>query len=384
MKEKINVALIGHKFIGRAHSHAITDAPIFFDLGTEIVRKTLCANEDTVFEAGKRWGWEKACLDWHDVVDDPEIDTVTIAAPSIVHAEIAIAAAKAGKAVFCEKPLALNLEDAEAMVKAVEDAGVLNMIGFNFRRVPALCLARQLIQDGTLGKLLHFRAIWSQDFLTDPLFPMAWRLQKAKAGYGTHGDLGAHLIDIARFLTDDEFDEVCCREMTFTKRRPKAAYENGLSAIASEEFGDVDVDDASQLMASFKKNNNMMAYIESTRNGTGHKNQNRIEVAGTKGAVIWDEEALNELMYYNVDDPQGLQGFRRIVVGEGCHPYMANWFPVGHIIGYGDTFVNEYYDYFTAIKNGTMITPNFRDGLACQRVLDAAERSSNERKWIKV
>ena len=172
--------------------------------------------------------------------------------------------------------------------------------------------------------------------------------------------------------------------MTFIKRRPKAAYENGLSAVASEEFGDVDVDDASQLMASFKDHPNIMAYFESTRNGTGHRNQNRIEVAGSKGAVIWDEEKLNELEYYNVDDPAHVQGFRRIIVGEAVHPYMANWFPAGHIIGYGDTFVNEYYDYFTAIKEGKPVTPDFRDGLACQRVLDAAERSSQTRSWTKV
>jgi len=194
--------------------------------------------------------------------------------------------------------------------------------------------------------------------------------------------LGAHLIDQARFLVG-EIDEVCCREMTFTKRRPKAAFEDGLSAIASDEFGEVDVDDASQLLVSFK-DQEIMGYIESTRNGTGHRNQNRIEIAGSKGAVIWDEESLNELMYYNVDDPAHVQGFRRIIVGEGCHPYMANWFPSGHIIGYGDTFVNEYYDWFTAIKEGKPITPDFRDGLACQRVLDAAERSSMTRSWVKV
>ena len=321
-------------------------------------------------------------LDWRELIEDKEIDAISIAAPSKVHAEIAIAAAKAGKHVFCEKPLALDMKDAEAMVKAVEDAGVVNMIGFNFRRVPALCLAKQLIEEGTLGRIYHFRAIWSQDWLTDPMFPMAWRLRKSMAGYGTHGDLGAHLVDIARFLIG-EIDEVCCVQKTFTKMRPKAVFEDGLFAKAGDEMGEVDVDDASQMLATFK-GQDIMAYFECTRNGTGHKNQNRIEVAGSKGAIIWDEEKLNELEYYNDGDPAHLKGFRRIQVGEGVHPYMSTWWPVGHIIGYGDTFVNEFYDFFMAIKEGKQLTPNFRDGLMCQKVLDAAEQSAMERKWKKV
>lgn len=380
--KKITVGLVGHKFMGRAHTHAITDAPIFFDLGVDIVKKVICSNEESVVETGRRWGWEKSEFDWRKLIDDKEIDSISIAAPSKFHAEIAIAAAKAGKHVFCEKPLALDMKDAEDMVKAVEDAGVVNMVGFNFRRVPALCLAKQLIEEGTLGRIYHFRAIWSQDWLTDPKFPMAWRLRKSFAGYGTHGDLGAHTIDIARFLIGD-LDEVCCVEKTFNKVRPKAVFEDGLFAKAGDEMGEVDVDDASQMLATFK-GQDIMAYFESTRNGTGHKNQNLIEVAGSKGAIIWDEEKLNELEYYNDEDPAHLKGFRRVHVGEAVHPYMANWWPVGHIIGYGDTFVNEYYDYFTAIKEGKQVTPNFRDGLMCQKVLDAAEQSSIERKWKKI
>ncbi len=381
--KKINVGLIGHKFMGRAHTHAITDAPIFFDLGVEIGKKTICSNEESVFEAAKRWGWEKASLDWKEVINDPEIDLVSIAAPSKVHAEIAIAAAKAGKHVFCEKPLALNMKDAEAMVQAVKDNNIINFIGFNFRRVPALCLAKQLIEEGTLGRIYHFRAIWSQDWLTDPEFPMAWRLRRSMAGYGSHGDLGAHTIDIARFLLGD-LDEVCCVEQTFNKERPIAVFEDGLYAEAGKEKGPVDVDDASQMLATFK-DKEIMAYFEVTRNGTGHRNQNRVEVAGSKGAVIWDEERLGELEYYNTEDPAHLQGFRRIQVGEAVHKYMANWFPVGHIIGYGDTFVNEYYDLFTAIKNNDhSITPNFEDGLKVQKVLEAAEKSAHTRQWTKV
>jgi DNA-binding response OmpR family regulator len=199
----INIGLVGHKFMGRAHTHAITDAPIFFDPGLNIVKKTICSNEESVFDVAKRWGWEKAALDWRELIEDDDIDAISIAAPSKVHAEIAIAAAQAGKHVFCEKPLALDMKDAEAMVEAVNKAGVVNMVGFNFRRVPALCLAKQLIEDGTLGEIYHFRAIWQQDWLTDPMFPMSWRLRRNMAGYGTHGDLGAHLVDIARFLVGE-------------------------------------------------------------------------------------------------------------------------------------------------------------------------------------
>ncbi|MFY9130462.1 MAG: Gfo/Idh/MocA family oxidoreductase [Saccharofermentanales bacterium] len=378
----INIGLVGHKFMGRAHTHAITDAPIFFDPGLNIVKKTICSNEESVFDVAKRWGWEKAALDWRELIEDDDIDAISIAAPSKVHAEIAIAAAQAGKHVFCEKPLALDMKDAEAMVEAVNKAGVVNMVGFNFRRVPALCLAKQLIEDGTLGEIYHFRAIWQQDWLTDPMFPMSWRLRRNMAGYGTHGDLGAHLVDIARFLVG-EIDEVCCTQKTFVKVRPKAVFEDGLYAEAGEEMGEVDVDDASQMLATFQ-GKDIMAYFESTRNGTGHRNQNLIEVSGSKGAVIWEEEKLNELEYYNVEDPAHLQGFRRIVIGEPSHPYMSNWWPVGHIIGYGDTFVNEYVDYLTAIKENKQVTPNFEDGLRCQRVLDAAEQSAHIRQWVKV
>lgn len=381
--KKINVALIGHKFMGRAHTHAITDLPIFFDLGdVEIVKNTICSNEESVIDIGKRWGWGKASLDWREVIEDKSIDVVSIAAPSKMHAQVAIAAAKAKKHVFCEKPLALNMEDALQMVKAVEENDVINMIGFNYRRVPALVLAKQLIEEGVLGKIYHFRAIWSQDFLTNPEYPIAWRLQKKLAGYGTHGDLGAHIIDIARYLIG-EITDVCCVQKTFNKFRPKAILEDGLVAVAGTEMGEVDVDDASQFMAKFE-DQDIMAYFESTRNGTGHKNQNRIEIAGSKGAVIFDMEKMNELEYYNDADPEHLKGFRRIQVGEGCHPYMSNWWPAGHLIGYGDTFVNEYFDFFTAIREGKKVHPDFRDGLVCQKVLDAADKSASELKWVKV
>jgi len=378
MKE-IRVGLIGHKFMGRAHTHAYTDLPIFFDPGVEVVKKIICSNEESVIDIAKRWHWEKYSLDWREVVQNPEVDLVDIAAPSAIHAQIAIAAAKAGKHVFCEKPLALNLEDAKAMVNAVEKAEVVNMIGFNYRRVPAIALAKRLINDGEIGEIYHFRGIYQQGWLVEPNFPLAWRLRKEKAGYGSLGDLGAHVIDLARYLVG-EIEEVLCTERTFIKERPKPIVEDGLVAIAGKERGKVDVDDAAAFLAHFK-NMETIGYLEMTRYGTGHRNQNRIEINGSKGAIIFDMEKMNELEFYRVDDPSHIQGYRRIQVGEGVHPYMANWFPAGHLIGYGDTFVNQAYDLISAIKEDKKVKPDFKDGLICQQVLEAADKSSKSRKW---
>ena len=382
MMKQIRIGLIGHKFMGRAHTHAYTDLPIFFDPGVEVVKKIICSNEESVIEIAKRWHWEKYSLDWHEVVNSPEVDLVDIAAPSVVHAQIAIAAAQTGKHVFCEKPLALNLEDAKAMVNAVEKAGVVNMIGFNYRRVPAIALAKKLINDGEIGEIYHFRGIYQQSWLIDPNFPLAWRLRKSRAGYGSLGDLGAHVVDLARYLVG-EIDEVLCTQETFITERPIPSFEDGLVAIPGKERGKVNVDDAASFLARFK-GKKTIGYLEMTRYGTGHRNQNRIEINGSKGAIIFDMEKMNELEFYRVNDPSHIQGYRRIQVGERDHPYMANWFPAGHIIGYGDTFVNQAYDLVTAIKEGKKITPDFNDGLICQQILEAADMSVRTKKWEKV
>lgn len=380
--KSLKVGLIGHKFMGRAHTHAYTDVSLFFTPEIEIVKKTLCANEESVTSLAHKWGWQNSTMDWNDLVNDPEIDIIDIAAPSSIHAEIAIAAAKAGKHVFCEKPLALTLEDAKKMVDAVKAAGVVNMIGFNYRRVPALTLARQLIQDGEIGEVFHFRGIYQQGWLVDPGFPLAWRLRKEAAGYGSHGDLGAHVIDIARYLIG-EIDEICCMQETFINERPKPKLEDGLVAIAGKEIGKVDVDDASASLIRFT-GKKTMGYIEVTRYGTGHKNENRIEVNGSKGTIIFNMEKMNDLEFYSISDKEHIQGFRRIQVGEGSHPYMSNWWPAGHIIGFGDTFVNQVFDFISAIRDGKKVKPDFMDGYICQKVLDAGQRSAEEREWIKV
>ncbi len=378
----LRIGQVGHKWIGRAHTHAYTDLPIFFEIDARIERTILCSNEESVFPVAERWGWKRATLDWREVVSDPEVDIVIVAAPSAIHKDVAIAAARNGKHVFCEKPLALTLEDAVEMTQVGKEAGVINMIGFNYRRVPALALARQMIQDGTIGEIRHFRGIYQQDWLVDPEFPLVWRVQKKDAGYGSHGDLGAHVIDTARFLVG-EVSQVVCTQETFVTERPIATAMDGFSATSSGEMGTVDVDDASSMLLRFK-DQQAIGYIEATRFGAGHRNQNRIEVNGSKGSFIFDMEQMNELLYYSTEDPANLQGYRRIQVGEATHPYMANWWPAGHIIGFGDTFVNEAFDFVNAVIAGEQVTPDFVDGLKCQFVLDAADRSAKNGVWVKV
>jgi predicted dehydrogenase len=380
-KDRLNIALIGHKFMGKAHTHAYTDVTIFFDPALRPAKRLICAKGDDLEEVAERWGWQECSNDWHDAINHPDIDAIDICAPSRLHKEIAIAAARAGKHVFCEKPLAMTLEDAREMLAVVEATGVTHMIGFNYRKVPALAFARQLIERGLIGQIYHFRGIYSQDWLTNPDFPLAWRLRKQDAGAGASWDLGAHVVDQARFLVG-EITEVVGHQTTFIKERPVAKFEDGLVAVAGEQRGEVDVDDSTAFLARFE--NGAQGVIEVTRNGTGHRNQNRIEVNGSEGAVIFDMERMNELEFYSRKDPDFAQGFRTIRVGEGVHPYVGNWWPAGHIIGFGDTFVHEALDFVNAIAAGTAASPSFCDGVKCQEILVAVDRSIAERRWVKL
>lgn len=381
MKE-INVGLIGHRWMGRAHTYAFTALPVFFDLGVKVVKKMICANEDDIEDAAKRWGWEEWSKNWNDVINNNSIDLIVIAAPNDIHSEIAIAAAKAGKHILCEKPLALNLKEAENVVKEVASANVVNMLGLNYRRVPAIALAKQLIEDGSIGYIYHFRGCYQQSWLVDPNFPLVWRLKKAQAGSGPLGDLGSHVIDLAIHLVGS-IDEIVCVEETFLKERPKLISADGIVAKAGKEFGEVDVEDSALFLARFT-NKKALGCFEMTRYGTGHRNKNFIEINGSKGAIMFDMEKMNELQFYNVSDRANVQGFRRIQLGESVHPYMSNWWPAGHLIGYGDTFVNQAYDLVCAIKEGKQVRPNFLDGLENQYVLDAADRSAKEKRWVKI
>ena len=312
-----------------------------------------------------------------------DIQIIDITAPSNAHKEIAIAAARHGKHIFCEKPLALTLEDAEEMLEAVTAAGVKHMVGFNYRRVPAIMLIKQMIDSGKLGKIYHFRGTYLQDYIIDPNFPLVWRLRKEIAGSGSLGDLGAHTIDLARWLVG-EFDEVVGMSETFIKERPLPTEMAGLSAASSQdaELGEVTVDDATAFLARFK--NGALGTFEATRFAAGHRNGNCFEINGSKGSVYFNFERMNELLYYSTEDEEGLQGFRRVQTTEAIHPYMEAWWPAGHIIGYEHTFIHEMKDFLEAIVYDRMPEPNFFDGVACQKVLDAVEKSIEGRCWVKV
>ncbi len=383
-KKRINVGLIGYQFMGKAHSNAYRQVGRFFpELPVEVVMHTICGrNEAKVSEAAAQMGWQNVETDWRKVVANPEIDVIDIATPGNLHAEIAIAAAQAGKAVFCEKPIGNTLEEAERMAAAVKAAGVPNAVFHNYRKAPAASLVKRFIEEGKLGTIYHMRAVYLQDWIADPNFPLVWRLQKEIAGSGTHGDINAHIIDMARYLLG-EFDEVVGLLHTFVKKRPLAGeIDANLGAKASTEMGDVTVDDAAMFLAKFK--NGALGTFEASRFAVGRKNHHRWEINGSKGSVVWDLEKMNELQYYSELDEEGTKGFRTIQATEGSHPYAGHYWPVGHIIGYEHTFINLLADAFTNLAEGKPISPDMNDGLENQRVLDAVERSSETKSWIKL
>ncbi|MFN4227905.1 MAG: Gfo/Idh/MocA family protein [Candidatus Ratteibacteria bacterium] len=388
MNKEINVALIGYKFMGKAHSFAYKNVSLFFDLPVKPVMKVICGRtEKAVSQAKEKFGWLEYETDWKKVVERKDIDLIDITTPPNAHKDIAIEAAKNGKIVFCEKPLASTLKDAYEMLEAVEKYNVKHAICFNYRKLPAIGLAKKLIEQGKIGKIYHMRAVYLQDWIVDPDFPLVWRLQKAVAGSGAHGDLNAHLIDMARYLVG-EFDEVVGINETFIKERPvlklKEELETGLGEFKekAEEKGIVDVDDATIFLVRFK--NGAIGSFEATRFAPGRKNGQRFEINGSKGSIVFNLERLNELEYYSREDQQGEQGFRTIIATDASHPYAGNWWPAGHIIGYGEAFVNMVADIFNSIAKGENPSPNFYDGVKCQEVLEAVDQSIKERKWIKV
>lgn len=384
MAKKVNVGLVGYKFMGKAHSNAYSDLTMFFDVDAEPVMKAICGrNEEGVKAAAEKFGWESYETSWETLAKRDDIDLIDITAPSNAHKEIAIGAAEAGKHIFCEKPLALNLADAREMLQAVKEAGVKHMINFNYRTVPAIALAKKMIDDGLLGEIYHFRGTYLQDWIIDPNFPIVWRLDKSVAGSGSHGDLNAHIIDVARYLVG-EFDSVIGMQETFIKERPltEIGTTGGLAAKATGGKGEVTVDDATLFLARFA--NGAVATFEATRFAAGRKNYNRFEINGSKGSIVYNQERMNELEYYNADDPEGLQGFRLIQTTDPSHPYMHAWWPPAHIIGYEHTFIHQVYNFMQAIAHDTMPSPSFYDGVKCQEVLDAVEKSVKERAWINI
>jgi predicted dehydrogenase len=384
MKKKLSIGMIGYNFMGKAHSNAWRQAGRFFDLPATIELNTICGrNAAGVEKAKNQLGWAKASTDWREVVADPSIDIIDITTPNDSHAEIAIEAANQGKAILCEKPLAMTVAECEAMVAAVKKVRVVNMICHNYRRIPAIALARQMIEDGVLGdRIFHYRARYAQDWITDPNFPLVWRLQSKIAGSGTHGDINAHIIDLGRYLVG-EIKEVCGLMETFVKERPLQAETGaGLGAKASKQMGRVTVDDAVSWIGRFK--NGAIANLEATRFAHGRKNHITLEINGSKGSLAFNFEDMNRLEYYNAEDPADRRGFRSILVTEGVHPYAGAWWPPGHIIGYEHTFVNAFADFTKAVVAGRSVQPTFADGLENERVLAAIEQSAKTKQWVKV
>ncbi len=379
---KLNVGMVGYKFMGKAHSHAYKDVGMFFDMNADVVMKAICGrSEEGVKEAMNKFGWEGYETDWRKLVARDDIDLIDVNAPSDAHKEITLAAVAAGKHVFCEKPLALNLADGREMLEAAEKAGVKHAVCFNYRFLPAVQLAKKLIDDGRIGEIHHYRATYLQDWLADPKAPLAWRLKKEVAGSGAHGDLNAHCIDLARFLIG-EFDRVIGHNRTFVKQRPIPASTSGLSGTGTDEMGEVTVDDATGFLADFK--NGAMGSFIATRFATGRKNGNTFEIHGSKGTIRWDLERLNELEVYFKDDEPNEAGFRTINVTEPTHKYAGNWWPSGHIIGYEHGFVHIVYEFVQHITAGTPFAPTFLDGVRCQEVLEAVDLSIERGAWTSI
>jgi predicted dehydrogenase len=384
-KKRVRVGMVGYKFMGRAHSHAYYDVARFFDLEAEPEMVAICGRDEAaVRQAAERLGWREVETDWRRLVSRPDIDLIDISTPNNLHAEIAIAAAENGKHVLCEKPLAMNLAEARRMYDAVRRAGVVHMICHNYRFAPAVQFAKKLIDEGRIGTIYHFRAQYLQDWIMDPNFPAVWRLRKDVAGSGVHGDLAAHIIDLARFLVG-EFDSVTGLLHTFIKERPvdtsgEGAW--GATAGGSRQSITVDVDDASLFLARFR--NGALGTFEATRFAGGNRNGNRWEINGSKGSIRWDLENMNNLQVYFRDDPEGTQGFRTINCTEAAHPYASHWWPPAHIIGYEHTFVHLVSELMTGIARGYSPAPTFEDGVRNQAVLEAVSESAATGQWVKV
>ena len=384
----VNVGLIGYQFMGKAHSNAWLQVPHFFDPPLRPVMHTLCGrNQAKAMQTAERWGWKNVATDYRRVVSNPEINLVDITVPNNAHAEVALAAIAAGKAVCCEKPLARTLPEAQQMAAAAKKAGVPNFVWFNYRRVPALAFARQLVTEGRIGKVFHVRAVYLQDWIKNPNIPLVWRLSGAVAGSGSHGDLGAHSIDMARFLLNDESQEVSGLAHTFIKERPIGEMVEGLTAQVRRgekvKKGRVTVDDAVLFLARFKSG--AIGTFEATRFATGHHNGNSIEINGDKGAIRFHFEDFSYLDFFDDTLPAREKGWRRISVSAGQDPYSGKYWPAGHVIGYEHTFINTANDILENLAAPRRaFHANFEDGLRCQEVLEAVMISHQQRQWVRI
>jgi predicted dehydrogenase len=375
---QLRVGMIGYGFMGAAHSYAWRAASMAFDLGAVPVLAVLCGRDEAVLEQkAARFGFAGTATDWRAVVERDDIDVIDVCSPGDTHMAVTVAALQSGKHVLVEKPLANSVAEAETMAEAAGSArqsGQRSMVGFNYRRVPALKLARDLVADGRIGELRHVRGAYLQDWLVDPAVPLAWRMRRELAGSGAIGDIGAHVIDLAQFLTGERLSALSARTRTFVTQRPlpTGAYRVA-GGSGGAVTGEVTVDDAFVLHGEVGP---ALATFEATRMATGRRNSLRLELNGSVGSLAFDFETMNELSFYDAKDPHRTNGFRRIIATEPDHPYMSAWWPPGHGLGYDHTFTNEIADFVRAIVEGTDPEPSLLEGLQVQRALAALESSA--------
>lgn len=377
MKKPLRIGLIGYGFMGRTHSNAFRKVSNFFDLEYQPIMQAVCARDGAKAQAfANQWGWQSVETDWRRLVDREDIDLIDIGSPNNTHAEIAIAAAKAGKMILCEKPLSMDAEEGVKMVKAVEKAGVPNMVWYNYRRVPAVTLAKQLIDEGRLGKIFHYRAKFLQDWTISKDLPQGgtalWRLDVKVAGSGVTGDLLAHCIDTAIWLNGGLTDVTAVTE-TFIKERKHTL------TGKTEKVG---IDDACSFLSHFK--NGSLGNFESTRYARGHKALYTFEINGENGSLFWDLHDLHRLQVFDYKDDKLIRGWKSVHVTDGEHPYMKNWWVPGLQIGYEHTFVHQVADFFQGLQENKPIGPTFRDALETQYVCDAVLKSARSGRWEKV
>ncbi|QIK83957.1 Gfo/Idh/MocA family protein [Sanguibacter sp. HDW7] len=384
-RPRLGVGMVGYAFMGAAHSQAWRNAPRFFDLPRSIDMAVLGGrNGAAVSAAAERLGWRSTETDWRALVERDDVDLVDVCTPGDTHEEIAVAALAAGKHVLCEKPLANTLAEAERMAeaaRAAQERGQIAMVGFTYRRVPAVQLARQLVEEGRIGRVRHVRAQYLQDWIADPEAPLSWRLDREKAGSGALGDIGAHVVDLAQFVTGEWLTGVSGLLETFVHERPVADAHAGLRGEAGVGRGPVTVDDAAVFYGRLTGGG--LATFEATRFAWGRKNAIRLEINGENGSLAFDFEDMNVLHVYDATEPARTAGFRRIVVTEPEHPFVGGWWPAGHGLGYEHGFTHQVVDLVEAVASGTSPRPTFDDGLQVQRVLDAVERSSlADNVWV--
>lgn len=367
----IGIGLVGYKFMGKAHSNAYRQVNAFFPDTPKAQMVAIAGrNETAVAEAADTLGWESWTTDYHDLLTNSDIDVIDVSTPGYLHHPVVMEAFAAGKNVFCEKPLANTLAEAAEMVQAWQKAGTVGMINFNYRKVPAVMLAKQIIESGRIGEIRSFRGAYLQDWLRDPHATMGWRLQKEYAGSGALGDIGAHITDLAHMLIGP-IAAVTGMLRTAIPQRPLES--------DPQRMGDVTVDDWAGYLATFA--NGATGVFEASRLATGRRNHNAFEINGSKGSIAFNLERLNELEVYFDDDAPDVRGFRTILVTEGVHPYVNRWWPSGHIIGWEHTHVHQVHDLLVGVAEGVSPAPNFGDGFRCQAVLDAVERSAASGRW---